>query len=128
MKKSLVQLLLPVLMLVLSASCKKNTREYLMGSWYLRTITVNDVAHDTTWTENYWEDVIYDFRTEGVYRRFEHDDSVYTGNWSTPQEGDMFLDGIRYNLTKREKYGFTIDKAEIEADSLMLQWSFIRKR
>jgi len=126
MKKSFVWMALVSGILVL-ASCKKNTMEYLMGSWYLRTVTTEDLANDTTYVTEYWEDVIYDFRSDGVYRRFEHDDSVSTGSWSAPQEGEMFLDGIRYKIIQREKYEFTIDKAVLETDSLMPQWYFIRK-
>lgn len=109
------------------AACKKTTRDYLMGSWYLRSYKVKNLKLDTTYVTSYWEDVIYDFRSDGVYRRFIHNGSVSNGTWSAPQEGEMFLDGLRYRLIQREKFEFTIEKAQIEADSLMPEWYFIRK-
>jgi|GEM_PF-1504868 len=126
MKKSLLYLAVVALLLPLAA-CKKTTHDYLMGSWYLRSYKVKDLKLDTTYVTSYWEDVIYDFRSDGGYRRFVHNGSISNGTWSTPQEGEMFLDGLRYRLTQREKFEFTIEKAQIEVDSMMPEWYFIRK-
>lgn len=105
-------------------SCKKKGMDVYVGSWYVKNEKIEYVALDSIAEKVYEEGFLFKFEKEGAYHSIKSYDTTYTGSWSVlaGNESELYLDGLKYNVLDKNKHGFTLKKADVGIDSVLIQY------
>lgn len=112
----------------MAISCKKTGMKAYVGSWYVKSERIEFLTLDSVSDKTYTNSYLFRFEKEGNYYSMKVNDTISTGSWAMIDGNDdlFMLDGNRYNITDKTKHGFSLKKADIGIDSMMISYTLER--